>query len=175
MASRRQRTLLDSGSRAPAYRLSRLEGGEVTLAELTARGRVLLVFFKVTCPVCQLTVPFLERLHASGNLAIYGISQNDAADTREFNSYFGATYPTLLDSEDDDFPVSNQYGISSVPTMFLVEPDGIDLACDRGLEPQGYGGAGGRRRNDALPPGGQRPGLESRMKFAQLGSRREPR
>jgi peroxiredoxin len=125
MASRRQRTLLDSGSRAPAYRLSRLEGGEVTLAELTARGRVLLVFFKVTCPVCQLTVPFLERLRASGNLAICGISQNDAADTREFNSYFGATYSTLLDSEDQDFAVSNQYGISSVPTMFLVEPDGV--------------------------------------------------
>ena len=125
MASRRQRTLLDSGSRAPAFRLSRLEGGEVTLAELTAGGRVLLAFFKVTCPVCQLTAPFLERLHASGGIAIYGISQNDAADTREFNTYFGATYATLLDSEDDDFPVSNLYGISSVPTMFLVEPDGM--------------------------------------------------
>ena len=124
MASRRQRTLLDSGSRAPAFLLSRLEGGEVTLAELTVRGRILLVFFKVTCPVCQLTVPFLERLHASGGIAICGISQNDAADTREFNTYFGATYTTLLDSEDQDFPASNLYGISSVPTMFLVEPDG---------------------------------------------------
>jgi peroxiredoxin len=58
-------------------------------------------------------------------MAICGISQNSAADTREFNTYFGATYATLLDSEDDDFPVSNLYGISSVPTMFLVEPDGI--------------------------------------------------
>ena len=94
-------------------------------------------------------MPFLERLHASGNLAICGISQNDAADTREFNTYFGATYSTLLDSEDEDFPVSNQYGISSVPTMFLVEPDGVDLACDRRVEPQGYGVAGGRRRHDA--------------------------
>ena len=125
MASRRQRTLLDTGSRAPAFRLSRLEGGEVTLAELTAGGRVLLAFFKVTCPVCQLTMPFLERLHASGGIEICGISQNDPADTREFNTYFSATFPTLLDSEDDDFPVSNLYGISSVPTMFLVEPDGI--------------------------------------------------
>jgi len=125
MASRRQRTLLDSGSRAPAFRLSRLEAGEVTLAELISPGRVLLAFFKVTCPVCQMTVPFLERLHASGGIAICGISQNDAADTREFNTYFGATYTTLLDSEDEGFTVSNLYGISSVPTMFLVEPDGV--------------------------------------------------
>jgi hypothetical protein len=37
---------------------------------------------------------------------------------------FGVTFPMLLDSEEDDFPASNAYGISSVPTMFLVERDG---------------------------------------------------
>jgi peroxiredoxin len=124
MASLRQRALLDPGSRAPGFRLARLEGGEATLAELTAQGRVLLVFFKVTCPTCQLAMPFLERLHASGALSVYGISQNDAADTREFNTYFGVNFSTLLDTEETDFPASNAYGISSVPSMFLVEPDG---------------------------------------------------
>jgi peroxiredoxin len=124
MASLRQRALLDPGSRAPGFRLVRLEGGEATLAELTAQGRLLLVFFKVTCPVCQLAMPFLERLYASGALSMCGISQNDAADTREFNTYFGVTFATLLDTEETDFPASNAYGISSVPSMFLVEPDG---------------------------------------------------
>ena len=124
MASRRQRPLLDPGAPAPGFRLSRLEGGEATLAEIVARGRVLLVFFKVTCPVCQMTLPFLERRHASSTLAICAISQNDARDTREFNRSFGVTIPTLLDSEDEDFPASNAYGIASVPTMFLVEEDG---------------------------------------------------
>jgi peroxiredoxin len=128
MASRRQHPILDPGSRAPAFRLPRLEGreagGPATLAEFTARGRVLLVFFKVTCPVCQFTLPYLERLHAAGTLAICGISQNDASDTREFNTSFGVSFLTLLDAEDEDFPTSNAYGISSVPTMFLVEPDG---------------------------------------------------
>ena len=124
MASLRQRALLDPGSRAPDFRLARLEGGEATLAELTARGRVLLVFFKVTCPVCQLTIPFLERLNVNGTLSICGISQNDAADTREFNTYFGVGFATLMDAEESDFQVSNAYGISSVPTMFLVEADG---------------------------------------------------
>jgi hypothetical protein len=37
---------------------------------------------------------------------------------------FGVTFPMLLDSEDADFPASNAYGISSVPTTFLVERDG---------------------------------------------------
>lgn len=123
MASHRQLKLPRAGSLAPAFRLSRLEGGEITLAEIAA-GPAVLAFFKVSCPVCQMTLPFLERIHTAGVLKIYGISQNDAADTREFMRDFGLSFPMLLDSEDDDFPASNAYGISSVPTMFLVERDG---------------------------------------------------
>lgn len=124
MASRRQRTLLNPGTPAPGFRLSKVGGGEVSLAELTSIERVLLVFFKVTCPVCQLAMPFLERLSGSGNLPVYGISQNDASDTLEFLDYFGVTFPVLLDSEDEGYPASDAYGISSVPTMFLVQADG---------------------------------------------------
>jgi peroxiredoxin len=75
--------------------------------------------------VCQLTFPFLERIHAAGAVRIFGISQNDAEETREFNQEFGVTFPTLLDSEDSGFPASDDYGISSVPTMFLVQPGGV--------------------------------------------------
>ena len=124
MASRKQSPLPATGTLAPGFRLAALDGGEFTLSELMARGPVLLAFFKISCPVCQLTMPYLERLHQQGGLRIYGISQNDAEDTREFNRHFGVTFPTLLDSEDAGFPASNAYSISSVPTMFLVAPDG---------------------------------------------------
>jgi peroxiredoxin len=96
----------------------------VSLAEIIAGGPALLVFFKVTCPVCQLTLPFLNRIHRSGGMAVYGISQDDVRDTREFLREFGVSFPMLLDSEDAGYPASNAYGISSVPTLFLVERDG---------------------------------------------------
>ena len=124
MASGRRRRILDAGSRAPDFRLPRLLGGVCVLAELVAKGPVVLVFFKVTCPVCQMALPFLERIHAAGTLPVYGISQDDDEDTREFNREFGITFPTLLDTEESGFPVSDDYRISSVPSMFLVEPDG---------------------------------------------------
>ena len=124
MAAGKQPRLLDAGSPVPDLRLKLLSGGEATLREIAARGPALLAFFKISCPVCQLTFPFLERLHAAGTLAVYGISQNDARDTREFNEDFGVTFPILLDHEAGGFPASNAFGISSVPTLFLVEPGG---------------------------------------------------
>src|SRR3954468_7990910 len=124
MASRRQHQPLQTGARAPELRLARLDGGETSLQDLIANGPVLLAFFKISCPVCQMTFPFLERLHVAGTLPIYGISQNDEEDTREFNRRFGITFPTLLDREENDFAASNAFGISSVPTLFLIEPGG---------------------------------------------------
>jgi peroxiredoxin len=144
MAAHRQHKLVREGSRAPAFRLARLDGGEATLAELTAGGPVLLAFFKVTCPVCQLTFPFLERLHTAGALRIYGISQNDAADTRDFNRHLGITFPMLLDGEDEDFPASNAYGISSVPTLVLIEGDGSIARIAEGWQKKEIEWLGGR-------------------------------
>ena len=117
----KRRKPLQARADAPDFKLSRLEGGEVTLAELTAARPVLIAFFKIGCPVCRMTLPFLERLHAAGTLAVYGISQNDAADTRDFLGEFGISLPVLIDP-DDRFPASNAYGITHVPTLFQIEP-----------------------------------------------------
>lgn len=135
MAARRSRPLLATGARAPEFRLPLLDGGpdgsEVALQDLCARGPLLLAFFKITCPVCQMTFPFLERLHQAGTLQIYGVSQNDASDTLEFNREFGVTFPTLLDTEESGYPVSNAFGIASVPTLFLVDPGGtVSFVCE---------------------------------------------
>ena len=124
MAWGSRRKLLQAGAKAPDFQLERLGGGVASLADALADGPALLAFFKVSCPVCQFTLPFLERIHASGGLAILGVSQNDAEDTRDFTRRFGIRFPVLLDSEDAEFPAGNAYGISSVPTMFLVERDG---------------------------------------------------
>ena len=124
MAAAKQRKLLDPGSRAPDFRLARLDGGTVALEEILANGPALIAFFKTTCPVCQLTFPFLERIHKPGTLSVYAISQDDARDTLEFNRQFGMTIPTLLDAARGGYAVSNAFGISSVPTAFLIARDG---------------------------------------------------
>jgi hypothetical protein len=53
-------------------------------------------------------------------------------DTRDFNREFGITFPTLLDTEESGFPVSNAFGISSVPSLFLVSTDGTIAQVSEG-------------------------------------------
>ena len=125
MAARRQKELVRIGAPAPAFRLPRLEGGEVSLKDLIANGPVVLAFFKVSCPVCQFTFPFLERLHetyGSAGFTVFGISQDDARDTREFAKEFGVKFPVLIDER--GYPASNHYGLTNVPSVFLISPDG---------------------------------------------------
>jgi peroxiredoxin Q/BCP len=115
--------MLEAGSRAPEFQLADLEGRKQSLQALLGRGPVLLAFFKASCPVCQMTFPFLQRLHESGGgVAILGVSQDGAADTRRFNAEYGVTFPMLID--DAGYAVSNAFGLSSVPSLFLIEPDG---------------------------------------------------
>ena len=80
-----------------------------------------LAFFKVSCPVCQFTFPYLERLHrAYPDIAIWGISQDDQDASNDFAKSYGCTFPILLD-EELNFTV--EYGLENVPTIFLINQD----------------------------------------------------
>jgi len=127
MAARRERQLLKPGRKAPDFTLPSLEGDSHSLTRLLTAGPVLLAFFKVSCPVCQFALPYLERLQqppASSGIRIVGISQDDARDTRDFLREFGCTFLTLIEDE-NTYESSNAYGLSHVPSILLVEPDGV--------------------------------------------------
>lgn len=115
--------MVGKGVAGPAFRLRNLAGGETSLSELTSKGPVLLAFFKVSCPTCQLAFPYLERLK-DGKLPVVGISQDDSSDTREFLEEFHLSMPMLLDEKRNGYAASNAYGISTVPSLFQVEADG---------------------------------------------------
>jgi peroxiredoxin len=120
---------------APQFSLRDAAGNEYSLAEALRKGPVVAAFFKISCPVCQFTFPFLERLHKSfGNSAarFLAISQDDALDTREFCAEYGITFPALID--DDSYTVSNAYGLTNVPSIFLIAPDGAVKLANIGFD-----------------------------------------
>ena len=120
-----------SGTTAPDFSLKALDGATYSLASLRARGPVVLAFFKISCPVCQFTFPFLQRIadrFAGKDISVLGVSQDDVRDTGDFNQEFGVRFPTVIDR--DGYPVSNAYGLTNVPTVFLIAPDGkVRIEC----------------------------------------------
>lgn len=122
---------LTSGTKAPQFDLQAIDGSDFSLADSLARGPVLVLFFKVSCPICQYAFPYFERIYKSfrsQKLSIVGISQNNKADTLDFIRQYGVTFPVLLD-DTKSFPVSNAYGLTNVPTAFWISEDGeIEVA-----------------------------------------------
>ena len=120
-------THVNAGQTAPGFSLKGLDGNNYSLEELLRRGPVLAAFFKISCPVCQFTFPFLQRLYeryGSHDVTFLGISQDDAKATAGFAKQYGITFPIALDEKEKGYPASNAYGLTNVPTIFLIDADG---------------------------------------------------
>jgi len=127
-------TALATGTKAPSFELHTSDGNKFSLPDELANGPIVLAFFKVSCPTCQYTLPFLERLHKAyrdKEVKLIGVSQNDAKDTAAFAKQFGVTFPILLD-DTKKYPVSNAYGLTNVPTIFWIDQDSEIEICSVG-------------------------------------------
>ena len=116
---------LSAGETAPTFQLATTTGERHSLPEALASGPVLLAFFKVSCPVCQFTFPFLQRLHEQlreQGVQIWGVVQDKAQDGAQFAASYGVTFPILIDEA--PYRVSQAYHLTQVPSLFLVKPDG---------------------------------------------------
>ncbi|HEU5403614.1 MAG TPA: TlpA disulfide reductase family protein [Terriglobales bacterium] len=117
---------LKPGTKAPAVELPLLGGGSFSLSNSLSKGAVALAFFKVSCPVCQYAFPYFDRISGLLNgkgLTFIGVSQDSGSDTMEFAKQFGVHFPIALD-DISRYPVSNAYGLTNVPTLFIVQEDG---------------------------------------------------
>ena len=81
-----------------------------------------LVFYKVTCPTCQMAAPAFERLADAYDGAVLGIGQDPAKKLEAFGREFGMSLPTRSDLA--PYPISDAYGIEHVPTVVVVEANG---------------------------------------------------
>lgn len=88
-------------------------------------GETLYVVFKTTCPTCELTWPYLERVRQAaegGGLRVIAVSQDDPQKTSAFNERLGVRVETAYDP--DPWKASDALGVTTVPTFFRVGPKG---------------------------------------------------
>ena len=124
--------MLTAGKSAPNWELTSTDGKQYSLKDGLAKGPVVLAFFKVECPICQFTFPFLERLCQqlkTQGVQIWGISQDDQRATLRFAKEYGITFPLLIDAY--PYETSRKYRLDYVPSIFLIGPgDKIRIASE---------------------------------------------
>lgn len=111
---------------APDFTLPSAHGARINLKKGLKNGPVLAVFYKVTCPTCQYTFPYLERIfqkYKGHGIQVWGIAQDPAEAAKRFAKQYGSTFPMLIDA--DPYLASKAYGVKFVPTFALITSDGV--------------------------------------------------
>jgi peroxiredoxin len=127
--------MIEAGQQAPDFTLPDQEGKEVSLGDLLADGRnVVLVFYPLDfSPVCtdQLNVyqEVLEDLEAAG-AKLVGISVDSAFCHKAFQQHLGISIPLLADFEPKG-EVARAYGAyinsrgHNKRALVMIGPDGV--------------------------------------------------
>ena len=113
---------MKTGNVAPTFTLEGTDGRKHSLDEIKSKGVGFFAFFKVSCPTCQYTFPYLERIYQKAkdkSIPFWGIVQDPMDKAKQFAADYRTTFPYLID--DNPYPVSKSFGISIVPTWFVVD------------------------------------------------------
>jgi thiol-disulfide isomerase/thioredoxin len=107
-----------------------------------ADGPVALVFYKVTCPVCQMAAPKVDAMAGAYPGRVVGVGQDPPDELDRFGREFGMDVPAVPDLPPYD--VSNAYGIESVPTLFVIDRTGAVADAVVSWDRAGYNRASAR-------------------------------
>ena len=112
-----------TGSRASNFSLKTLEGEPVVFNE--TRGKVVVLDFWATwCPPCREELPSIEKLRNefAGQVQFFGVNDEDSGTVKDFLRKNKYELPVLMDGKRQ---VDRQYGVSAIPTMFIIDKQGV--------------------------------------------------
>ncbi len=121
-----------AGQTAQNFTLKDLNNQSVALSQFRGK-RVLVNFWYVNCPGCQEEMSALEQFYAqsqSQGVVVLGVDiVDDASTTTQYLLQLGITYPVVLDTQQHTLDL---YGVTSTPSSFLVDSQGIIRATVSG-------------------------------------------
>jgi thiol-disulfide isomerase/thioredoxin len=111
------------GQRAANFTLKTLDGDPVSLD--SHRGKTVVVDFWATwCGPCRKEMPHLEKLRGefAGKAEFLGVNDEQAGTVREFIKQNQYTIPVLMDGNRQ---VHKRYGVRAIPTLLIVDKEGV--------------------------------------------------
>lgn len=115
------------GQLAPNFLLSDMKGQKYRLSDF--RGKYVLIEFSASwCGWCKFEIPFLKKVHentAGKDFVMFTINLDDNKEKwEEVIQKDNLPWPVISDLKAFDSPVSKEYNISGIPSVFLIRPDG---------------------------------------------------
>jgi len=117
----------------PRLALPDLGGSPRPLAEAWAGSRALFAVGHTDCGTTRLVLPYLQRMwerRRTGTEVVL-VLQDDAAAARALLSELPLELPVRL--EPDPYPLSRELGLTTVPTLLLVNPGGLIERASEGF------------------------------------------
>jgi methylamine dehydrogenase accessory protein MauD len=119
--TRKGRSGLKVGKKAPDFALPRVTGGEASLAGYAGR-QVFLVFVQTGCGPCHAVVPDLNRLQRSGKYEVLVVSNGEPEAVQKWVKEVHSEFPVLVQ---DKWSVSKRYEVLATPFAFLIDEQGV--------------------------------------------------
>jgi peroxiredoxin len=113
------------GNSAPDFRLAKIDGSEISLADFQGHPAVL-IFWTAWCPVCKEEAPLFNALaekYEPRGVYVLGINIKDSvARTQDGIKDFGIRYRVARDA---DAGVARRYRVAGTPTIVLLDRQGV--------------------------------------------------
>lgn len=110
----------------PDLSLPGLDGPPSPISEAWRSGRALVLLGHRTCKTTRQTLPYVDRIHrrCAAPHRVLAVLQDEAEEARELRRSLGLELEIRL--EPDPYPLAAALGLTTVPTLFLVEAGRIE-------------------------------------------------
>lgn len=120
---------------APPLVLESLTGERLNLLRVAGENKVVVLNFWATwCGPCKIEMPQFQRMYdeyMDHGLEILAVTREDRETVEAFLNTKDYTFPILLDPEGT---ISERYGVTALPTTFLVSEEGMVTRVRKGID-----------------------------------------